>query len=232
MSSAAPAATPAERQSASTRRKARPSLTRRTGLQLLAGLLVVAGIPVVATVRILDANAILNGKTFGTVVGTVALDRRLVARLLQASPHARGDKLLLVRVGVVVGSSERIRVANSTVDLAGERYRGHLLPAPNAPHTKLVALRPDAAIHAAVRPYQERVMYAALGSFGLLVLVGLLFGGPILRTLGDFRRVASHAKTDSPTGLPNRWAFDEEVALEGGPAERCGDPLGVMLGVL
>ena len=188
----------------------------------------VAGtVPQVALKR--PVSLILNGKTFGTVVGTVALDRRLVARLFQASPHAREDKLLLVRAGVVVGSSERIRVANSTVDLAGERYRGHFLPVPNAPHTKLVALRPDAAIHAAVRPYQERVMYAALGSFGLLVLVGLLFGGPILRTLGDFRRVASQAATDSLTGLANRWTFDEELALEWRRAERVGDPLALIL---
>src|SRR2546430_7451626 len=60
MSSAAPAASPAERPSASPRRKARPSLTRRSGLQLLAALLVAAGIPVIATVRILDANALRN----------------------------------------------------------------------------------------------------------------------------------------------------------------------------
>jgi diguanylate cyclase (GGDEF)-like protein len=80
-----------------------------------------------------------------------------------------------------------------------------------------------------VRPYQHRVLYAALGSFALLLLVGLLFGGPILRTLGDFRRVASQAKTDSLTGLANRWAFDEELALEWRRAERVGDPLGLIL---
>ena len=72
-------------------------------------------------------------------------------------------------------------------------------------------------------------MYAALGSFGLLVLVGLLFGGPILRTLGDFRRVASQATTDSLTGLANRWTFDEELALEWRRAERVGDPLALIL---
>src|SRR5436190_23548124 len=60
MSSAAPAASAAEQSAPSTRRKARPGLTRRSGLQLLAGLLIVAGIPVIATVRILDANALRN----------------------------------------------------------------------------------------------------------------------------------------------------------------------------
>jgi diguanylate cyclase (GGDEF)-like protein len=61
------------------------------------------------------------------------------------------------------------------------------------------------------------------------MLVGLIFGGPILRTLGDFRRVASQASTDSLTGLANRWAFDEELALEWHRAERVGNPLGLVL---
>ncbi len=63
----------------------------------------------------------------------------------------------------------------------------------------------------------------------MLLLVGLLFGGPILRTLGDFRRVASQATTDSLTGLANRWTFDEELALEWRRAERVGDPLALIL---
>src|SRR5207237_2652972 len=135
---------------------------------------------------------------------------------------------LLVHSGKIVGSGARIRVTGHTVELGGTSYRGVMTPIPNAPRTKLVALRPSAAIVASVRPYQHRVLYAALGSFGLLLLVGLIFGGPILRTLGDFRRVASQAKTDSLTGLANRWAFDEELALEWRRAERVGDPLGLI----
>src|SRR5881398_2299853 len=76
MSSAAPAASAAEQSTPSTRRKARPGLTRRSGLQLLAGLLVVAGIPVVATVRILDANALRNERA--------RADAALQAQLQQA----------------------------------------------------------------------------------------------------------------------------------------------------
>ena len=318
MSSAAPAASPAERPSASPRRKTRPSLTRRSGLQLLAGLLVAAGIPVIATVRILDANALRNerahadstlsaelqsasdelrtiadnastgvvdlanslplqrafltndraaikriarktpnavfylhgrrvagtiplvplkqattltlkGKDIGRVVATIGFDRHLMHRLLAATRHAQGDRLIAVRGAVVVGSGGRLHVSGRTILLAGERYRGVPMPVQNAPGTNLVALRPESAISAAVRPYQLRVMYAALGSFGLLVLVGLLFGGPILRTLGDFRRVASQATTDSLTGLANRWTFDEELALEWRRAERVGDPLALIL---
>ena len=318
MSSAAPVASPAERPSASPRRKSRPSLTRRSGLQLLAGLLVAAGIPVIATVRILDANAVrneraradatlstelqqasdelrnlsdnaaegvddlansrplqrafltndraavlriarstpnavfylrgqrisgsipqvplkratslqLNGKVVGRVVATIGFDRHLLRRLSKASGLAREDRLIAVRAGVVIGSGQRLHVSGRTITLNGDRYRSWVVPVPNAPRTKLVALRSEAVISAAVRPYQHRVMYAAFGSFGLLLLVGLLFGGPILRTLGDFRRVASQATTDSLTGLANRWTFDEELALEWRRAERVGDPLALIL---
>jgi len=171
----------------------------------------------------------LNGKTVGRVVATVAFDGALMNQLSGAVPHVRGDRLVTVRNGLAVGSGQKIGVSGNTVYVAGERYRGLVVPVPNAPHTKLGALRPESTIAAAVRPYQQRVLYAALGSFGLLLLVGLLFGGPILRTLGDFRRVASQATTDSLTGLANRWTFDEELALEWRRAERVGDPLALIL---
>jgi diguanylate cyclase (GGDEF)-like protein len=170
-----------------------------------------------------------KGKVVGRIVATIGFDQRLMSRLVGASQHALGDRLIAVRAGVVVGSGDRLHVAGRTIRLAGERYRGWLIPVPNAPRTNLVALRPESRISAAVRPYQQRVLYAALGSFGLLLLVGLLFGGPILRTLGDFRRVASQATTDSLTGLANRWTFDEELALEWRRAERVGDPLALIL---
>ena len=171
----------------------------------------------------------LNGKVIGRVVATIGFDRRLLRHLSRASGLADGDRLIAVRAGVVIGSGQRLHVSGRTITLNGDRYRGWLVPVPNTPRTKLVALRPEAVIAASVRPYQHRVMYAALGSSGLLLLVGLLFGGPILRTLGDFRRVASQATTDSLTGLANRWTFDEELALEWRRAERVGDPLALIL---
>jgi diguanylate cyclase (GGDEF)-like protein len=183
--------------------------------------------PRVAIMR--PASLALNGKVIGRVVATVAIEPSLMRRLLEDSEHASEDRLIAVRNGVLVGSGERLRVGGRTIHVAGERYRGWLVPVPNAPRTDLVALRPESAISAAVKPYERRVLYAALGAFGLVVLVGLFFGGPILRTLGDFRRVASQAATDSLTGLANRWTFDEELALEWRRAERVGDPLALIL---
>jgi diguanylate cyclase (GGDEF)-like protein len=171
----------------------------------------------------------LNGKVVGRVVATIGFDRALLRRLFAASRHPSTDRLIAVRAGVVVGSGQRLHVTGRRMTLGGERYRGWVVAVPNAPRTNLVALRPESAIAAAVKPYQQRVLYAALGSFGFLVLIGLLFGGPILRTLGDFRRVASQATTDSLTGLANRWTFDEELALEWRRAERVGDPLALIL---
>jgi diguanylate cyclase (GGDEF)-like protein len=201
---------------------------RHSNTSIYVGTTHVAGkLPAVALTR--SVSLVLNGKRVGRVVTAVPFDRRLLERLLKASAQARGDRLLFVRAGRVVGTGQRIHVAGKTVELGGTRYRGILVSIPNALRTKLGALRPNAAITASVLPYQHRVLYAALGSFALLVLVGLLFGSPILRTLGDFRRVASQAKTDSLTGLANRWAFDEELALEWRRAERVGDPLSLIL---
>jgi diguanylate cyclase (GGDEF)-like protein len=73
------------------------------------------------------------------------------------------------------------------------------------------------------------VLFAGLGSFALLLLVGILFGRPILRTLGDFRTVASQAATDDMTGLANRRSLEEELVLEWRRAERIGSPLALVL---
>ena len=171
----------------------------------------------------------LNATPVGRVVATIPLNQQLGARLLRASSHVRGDRLLLVRGGLIVGTGKRIKVEGRAVTVDGVRYRGLFTPVPNAKRTNLLALRSQRAIAQAVKPYQQRVLFAALGSFSLLVLVGLLFGGPIIRGIGDFRRVASQATTDSLTGLANRWAFDEELALEWRRAERVGDPLALIL---
>jgi diguanylate cyclase (GGDEF)-like protein len=183
--------------------------------------------PPVAIAR--STALLLNGAPVGRVVATLPLDPALAARLLRAAPHARGDRLLIARAGVALGSGSPVSVEGRTVHIAGRAYRGLFSPVPNTPHASLLAVRPESTIRAAVQPYRERVLYAALGSVSLLVLVGLLLGGPILRGLGDFRRVASQATTDSLTGLANRWAFDEELALEWRRAERVGDPLALIL---
>jgi len=155
----------------------------------------------------------LNGVTVGRVVAEVPLGNALGERILNGAGQRPLDRLLVVHNGRAVGSGARIRPDGQAIEIAGEHYRGALVTVPNAPGTKLVALRPEQAISAAVGPYQRRVLFAAAGSFALLVLVGLL----------------SQAATDSLTGLANRWSFDEELALEWRRAHRIGEPLSLVL---
>jgi diguanylate cyclase (GGDEF)-like protein len=171
----------------------------------------------------------VDGEQIGTVVATIALDRRLAARLARAAGRARGDQLVIVRDRTVVGSGRRVVLSGRRVSIGHQSYRGLLTRVPNAVGISLFALRPQKAIEANVRPYQQRILYAALGSFALLVLVALAFARPILSTLGDFRRVASQAATDGLTGLANRRSFDDELALEWRRAERVGDSLALVL---
>jgi diguanylate cyclase (GGDEF)-like protein len=171
----------------------------------------------------------VNGKRIGTVVATISLDGRLAAELRRAAGHSRTDRLMTVRERTVVGTGQHVQLRGRTVVVGKKSYRGLLTRVPNAVGISLFALRPENTVEANVRPYQQRILYAALGSFALLVLVALAFARPILSTLGDFRRVASQAATDSLTGLANRRSFDDELALEWRRAERVGDPLALIL---
>jgi diguanylate cyclase (GGDEF)-like protein len=171
----------------------------------------------------------VNGKRVGSLVGTVALDQSLGPRLLRGTSYAPGDRLLVVRGGALVGTHERLTLKGDTLRLEGKRFRALFTAIPNGHGTRLLALRNEGAIEASVAPYQERIFYAALGSFIVLLLVSLLFARPILSALGDFRRLASQAATDALTGLANRRSFDEELALEWRRAERVETPLALIL---
>jgi diguanylate cyclase (GGDEF)-like protein len=171
----------------------------------------------------------VNGTRIGSLVGTVTLNQALGARLLRAAPHGKEDRLLIVRGRVVVGTGHRVSFGKDNVQMAGKSYRALFTPIPNGQGARLLALRPTRTIDGSVGPYQQRILYAALGSFAMLVLLSLMFARPILRTLGDFRRVASQAATDSLTGLANRRSFDEELALEWRRTDRVGGSLALIL---
>jgi diguanylate cyclase (GGDEF)-like protein len=170
-----------------------------------------------------------GGERIGKVSTTVPLDRRLATRLTRDAPRAQADSLLLTRGAHVLGSGAKVVTEGHTIRVGRVGYRGMVGVVPDTPGVRLLALRPEQTIKATVAPYQRRVRYAAMGSFSLLVLVALLFAGPILRLLGEFRRVASQASTDSLTGLANRRMFDEELALEWRRADRVGDSLALVL---
>jgi diguanylate cyclase (GGDEF)-like protein len=170
----------------------------------------------------------VNGQRVAKIVASVALGPSLAARLSHDAPHGRGDKLVLAKRGHVLGGGA-FTTEGRVVRLHGVDYRGLPALVPDANGTRLIALRPKHVIDANVAPYQARVRYAALGSFSLLILVAFLFAGPIMRLMGDFRRVASQASTDSLTGVANRRMLDEELVLEWRRADRVGDSLAFVL---
>jgi diguanylate cyclase (GGDEF)-like protein len=169
------------------------------------------------------------GERIGKVSTTIPVGRRLAAQLTRDAPRAQADRLVFARSGRVLGSGAKVATEGHTLRLGGVSYRGLVAVVPDAAGVRLLALRSNKTIKATVAPYQRRIRYAAMGSFALLVLVALLFAGPILRLLGDFRRVATQASTDSLTGLANRRMFDEELALEWRRADRVGNSLALVL---
>jgi len=171
----------------------------------------------------------VDGARVARIVASAPLDAQLARRLTRDAPHGRADRLVLVQHGRLVGGGSRLAVEGQTVRFHGVDYRGLPALVPGSSGVRLMALRPEGEIRATVKPYQERVRYAAIGSFALLILVAFLFAGPVLRVLGDFRRVASQASTDGLTGLANRRLLDEELVLEWRRADRVGASLAFVL---
>jgi diguanylate cyclase (GGDEF)-like protein len=170
----------------------------------------------------------VNGRRVARIVSSVPLNAALAHRLTLDAPRGVTDRLVLARHGRILGG-RRFVTDDRTVRLGGRGFRGLPGLVPDSGGVRLLALRPEQAIDAQLRPYVQRIRYAGLGSFALLVLVAFLFAGPILRVLGDFRRVASQAAIDSLTGLANRRTLDEELALEWRRAHRVGESLAFVL---
>jgi diguanylate cyclase (GGDEF)-like protein len=170
----------------------------------------------------------VDGSRVAKIASSVPLNAPLARRLTQDAPRAPGDRLVLARNGRVVGG-RRFVTEGRTITLGGTKFRGLPGLVPDSGGMRLLALRPEKAIDDQVEPYIRRVRYAGLGSFALLILVAFLFAGPIMRVLGDFRRVASQAAVDSLTGLANRRTLDEELVLEWRRAQRVGDSLAFVL---
>jgi diguanylate cyclase (GGDEF)-like protein len=170
----------------------------------------------------------IDGGRVARIVSTVPLAPALARRLTRDAPRGLSDRLVLTWRGRVIGG-QKLVTDGRAFTLGATAFRGLPGLVPDSGGVRLVALRPEKTIKQQVRPYVERVRYAGLGSFALLIVVAFLFAGPILRVLGDFRRVASQAATDSLTGLANRRTLDEELALEWRRAHRVGDSLAFVL---
>src|SRR5262245_42065252 len=170
----------------------------------------------------------IDGRRVARIASSVPLAPALARRLTRDAPRGLSDRLVFTSRGRLI-DGRKLVTDGLTFTLGATEFRGLPGLVPDSGGVRLVALRPEKAIERQVSPYVERVRYAGLGSFALLIVVAFLFAGPILRVLGDFRRVASQAATDSLTGLANRRTLDEELALEWRRAHRVGESLAFVL---
>jgi diguanylate cyclase (GGDEF)-like protein len=173
-----------------------------------------------------------DGRAIGRVVTSLAVDKTLYSRIHEATPLGQGHRLLVVAHGrVLLGDAPGTRIRSVAPDetaVGGVRFltRSAALPGGSA---RLVAAAPGASVTAGVREFQRRLLLASFGSLALLLALAAALGGPILRVLGDFTRVARAAELDALTGVANRSSFDARLAEEVRRAETLGTPLSLIL---
>lgn len=173
-----------------------------------------------------------EGRAIGRVVASARIDSALYEGLREATPLASGHRLLVVaRSAVVLGRDRGARVravGTGDSDIGGARFLTRSAAVPGSP-ARLVAAAPAASVTAGVRDFQQRVLIAGFGSLALLILLAAVFGGPILRALGDLTRVTRAAEIDALTGVANRGSFDTRLAVELRRAVDLGLPLSLIL---
>ena len=168
----------------------------------------------------------LDGKQVGVVIATVALQPRLADRLQRRFPMQ--SRTACSSCGKRPRSVPAARLTEERPESGASAIAHSLTGAERIrDQTGCAQIRERDRRERSALPATSPVRGS--GSLALLMLVGLLFGRPVLRTLSDFRRVASQAATDEITGLANRRSLEEELVLEWRRAERIGASLGLIL---
>ena len=173
-----------------------------------------------------------SGRAIGRVVASAPVDDRLYSRLEGATRLAESQRLLVVSKGRVLLGGDvgtRLRAEGPGETRVGET--AYLTRAAAVPGSglRLVTAAPAEAVTAGVRDFQRRLLIAAFSSLALLILLAAVFGGPILRALGDLTRVTRAAELDALTGIANRGSFDTRLAVESRRAVDLGLPLSLIL---
>jgi diguanylate cyclase (GGDEF)-like protein len=150
----------------------------------------------------------------GTVIGSLPLDDRLVARLTSRSGLEEGDQVVVVRnarisvpwelrgdpIGAPAGRTATTTIADARYRaLAGE-------PLPEKPETTLAVLSPQAAIDAASDDARQRLVLGLLASLLLIGLVAYVEGRNIVRAVGKLVEAANAIA---------RGRLDERVPVKG-----------------
>jgi diguanylate cyclase (GGDEF)-like protein len=156
-----------------------------------------AGRPVGLAVR-LPVGVVTGTHRLGEVVATVPLDLGLVGLLRQDAGFDSTDVVVLLAGSRIVASSPPLHgqvgvnaTEDSTVSLAGVRYRGLATPGlPGLSSARLAVLTPKRVIDAADMRTRNRLLLGLLACLGLVGIVAYLQGRSIVRNL---RRVATAA---------------------------------------
>jgi diguanylate cyclase (GGDEF)-like protein len=173
-----------------------------------------------------------GGRAIGRVVASTPVNGDLYSRLGAAGRLADGHRLLLVAEGrVLLGGDPGTRLraeGPGETNIGGSAYLTRSAAVPGS-KLRIVTAAPSATVTAGVRDFQRRLLIAAFGSLALLILLAAVFGGPILRALGDLTRVTRAAELDALTGVANRGSFDTRLAVESRRAVDLGTRLSLIL---
>jgi len=167
--------------------------------------------------RIVSSASITSGAhVLARVAVGVALDDRVLALLRQTTPLPRHAALVFVHDGHVVAGA----AAGAEAHVTGGRLtiRDTTFAAQAAPlgvaGVSVVAVEPAAAVDAASKRYRRLVLAAALVTLMLMGTVARRLASPLAQAVADVSRLARQAQTDALTGVANRRALDERLALE------------------
>jgi diguanylate cyclase (GGDEF)-like protein len=162
------------------------------------------------------------GGTRGELVAAVPLDVRLVRQLATRAGLDPDDRIVLLRRGAVVAGlgpvHGRIGLApgaTGTVRLGGKRYRALIAGTLDArPFATLGVVSPQAAIDAANRTAERRLLLGLLVSLVLVALIAYIEGRSIVRTI---RRLVEAARAIARGELEQRVPVQgrDELALLG-----------------
>jgi diguanylate cyclase (GGDEF)-like protein len=175
--------------------------------------------------RITSTAKITNGvRVLATVTIALPLGEEVLALLRQATPLPEHGALLLVRNGRVLAGGpvgEAVRVREGRVELGGTRFAARSAPL-SAEGTTLLALEPEAAIHAQSERYRRFVLLAAALTLLLAAGVATRLARPVAQIVGDVARLTRQAHTDALTGLANRRELTVRLEDELARAARNG----------
>jgi diguanylate cyclase (GGDEF)-like protein len=163
-----------------------------------------------------------RGGALGELVAAVPLDASLVQHLAARAGLDPDDRIVLLRRGAVVAGLGRVRGriglqpgATGTVRLAGKRYRALTAGTLDArPFASLGVVSPQAAIDAANRTAERRLLIGLFVSLVLVALIAYAEGRTIVRTI---RRLVDAARAIARGDLEQRVPVQgrDELALLG-----------------